>query len=72
MPRTLYVKIEKMLKINVKWDPPVNKLDKLMIAMEEAYQEGGMEAAKEVCRNTKGKYAAAAYLTMELIKKYEA
>jgi len=60
-----------MLKINVKWEAPENKLDRLLINMEEAYKEGGLGAAKEVCRNTKGKYAAAAYLTLELIQKYK-
>ncbi len=51
--------------------PRKSRLDNFMINMEEAYQQGGLKAAQELCRNTKGKYATAAYLTLELIKKYK-
>jgi len=42
----------------------------LIEAIDEAVECGGWEAAKEVCRNTKGKAAAVAYQLIELFEKH--
>ena len=41
---------------------------KLIDSIKEAYNEGGWEAAREVCRNTKG---SAAFLAHELLDFFQ-
>ena len=48
----------------------VNTRPKFVNAIEDALQSGGIEAAKEVCRNTRGKSAATTYHVIELFEKY--
>jgi len=55
-------------KINLeKTKPNASFLEQI----EEAVESGGWEAAKEVCRNTKGKAAGVAYQMIELFQKHK-
>lgn len=47
-----------------------SKLDKLIDNCKEANEGGGLEAVKELCRNTKGEASAAIYFFIdEVLKK---
>ena len=47
------------------------KLDKFVDGLSLAIELGGVNAAKDFCWNTKGKYAAGAYLTIEKLQEYK-
>ena len=50
-----------MWKIKFEKENKVSKEEKLLKNIKEAVESGGWEAAKEVCRNTKGKSSAILY-----------
>lgn len=61
-----------MWKIKFEKIPSTTKEDKLLEKVKVAVEEGGWEAAKEVCRNTKGKAAYALYMFIdEVVQKYD-
>ena len=61
-----------MWKIKFEKIPSTTKEDKLLEKVKVAVEEGGWEAAKEVCRNTKGKTAYALYMFIdEVVQKYD-
>lgn len=53
----LAIAIERILYLNFS----ASNSKKLLVKVEEALQQGGIEAAKEVCRNTKGPVASIFY-----------
>ncbi|EKD30947.1 MAG: hypothetical protein ACD_77C00440G0004 [uncultured bacterium] len=53
----LAISIERIIYLNM----ATTNTDKLLKKIEEAYATGGIEAAKEVCRNTRGPVAAIFY-----------
>lgn len=53
----LAIAIERIIYLNL----ATTNTDKLLKKIEEAYATGGIEAAKDVCRNTKGPVAAIFY-----------
>jgi len=53
----LAIAIERIIYLNM----ATTNTDKLMNSVEEAMSSGGVEAAKEVCRNTKGPVASIFY-----------
>lgn len=61
-----------MWKIKFEKIPSTTKEDKLLEKVKVAVEEGGWEAAKEVCRNTKGNAAYALYMFIdEVVQKYD-
>jgi len=61
-----------MWKIKFEKIPSTTKEDKLLEKVKVAVEEGGWEAAKEVCRNTKGKTAYTLYMFIdEVVQKYD-
>jgi biopolymer transport protein ExbB len=59
------------LKIKIEKTSRTPNLDRFMEDLDVALANGGTEAAKELCRNTRGKYAAAAYLTIEMLQEHQ-
>lgn len=57
----LAVAIERIIYLNMS----TTNTKKLVLAVEEALQQGGVEAAKEVCRNTRGPVASIFYQGLE-------
>jgi biopolymer transport protein ExbB len=57
----LAISIERIIYLNL---ATVNK-DKLLANVEKAFVEGGAEAAKELCRNTRGPLASVFYQAFE-------
>ncbi len=53
----LAIAIERIIYLNL----ASTNTNKLLLAVEEALNQGGVEAAKEVCRNTKGSVASIFY-----------
>ena len=53
----LAIAIERIIYLNL----ASTNTNKLLVAVEEALSQGGVEAAKEVCRNTKGPVASIFY-----------
>ena len=53
----LALAIERIIYLNL----ATTNTNKLVLAIEEALNEGGVEAAKEICRNTKGPVASIFY-----------
>ncbi|MCK5171703.1 MAG: MotA/TolQ/ExbB proton channel family protein, partial [Bacteroidales bacterium] len=53
----LAIAIERIIYLNL----ASTNTNKLLLAVEEALSQGGVEAAKEVCRNTKGPVASIFY-----------
>ncbi|MCK4561762.1 MAG: MotA/TolQ/ExbB proton channel family protein [Flavobacteriaceae bacterium] len=53
----LAIAIERIIYLNM----ATTNTDKLVLSVEEAMSSGGVEAAKEVCRNTKGPVASIFY-----------
>jgi biopolymer transport protein ExbB len=53
----LAIAIERIIYLNM----ATTKTDKLVADVEDAYNSGGVEAAKELCRNTKGPVASIFY-----------
>ncbi|MCD4834206.1 MAG: MotA/TolQ/ExbB proton channel family protein [Bacteroidales bacterium] len=53
----LAIAIERIIYLNL----ASTNTNKLLVAVEEALNQGGVEAAKEVCRNTKGPVASIFY-----------
>ncbi len=53
----LAIAIERIIYLNL----ATTNTNKLLLAVEEALNQGGVEAAKEVCRNTKGPVASIFY-----------
>jgi len=57
----LAISIERIIYLNL---ATVNK-EKLLLKVEEAFKSGGVEAAKEICRNTRGPLASIFYQAFE-------
>lgn len=53
----LAISIERIIYLNL----ATTNTDKLLLSIEEAIKQGGVEAAKEVCRNTRGPVASIFY-----------
>jgi biopolymer transport protein ExbB len=59
----LALAIERIIYLNL----ATTNTDKLLVRLESAIEEGGIEAAKEVCRNTRGPIASIFYQGLDRI-----
>ncbi len=59
----LAIAIERIIYLNL----ATTNTNKLLLAVEEALNQGGVEAAKEVCRNTRGPVASIFYQGLDRI-----
>jgi len=59
-------------KIKIEKTPRITKEDLLLENIKEAVDAGGWEAAKELCRNTRGKTAFVLYQFIdEVVQNYD-
>lgn len=56
-----------MIKIKFEFTKTRSREDKLLEKVKEATESGGWEAAKEVCRNTRGKSAFVLYKFIDTV-----
>ena len=61
----LAIAIERIIYLNL----ASTNTNKLLLAVEEALNQGGVEAAKEVCRNTKGPVASIFYQGLDRMEE---
>ena len=61
----LAIAIERIIYLNL----ATTNTNKLLLAVEEALEQGGVEAAKELCRNTKGPVASIFYQGLDRMEE---